>query len=150
MRTQILQQASARWPGRPKPRLLSTGDVAKELAVCRDWVLRLAQQGALSFELTAGGQLIFHRAEVDRFVLQRAHARSRGQAEVLAAIHLRMAKADIEPQQLNFLHGVGLRIVARGERALGDRRPKAPRSFEEVVEADRRSSVNRKAAGNSR
>ncbi len=135
---------------RPRPRLLSTGDVAKELDVCRDWVLRLAEHGALAFELTVGGQLIFHRAEVDRFNLQRDHERSRSRAEVLTAIHLRMIKAAIEPQQLSFLHGVGLRIVARGERAVGDRRLKVARTFEEISGSDMKSSVNRKVAGSRR
>ncbi len=137
-------------PERPVARLLTTGDAAKELAITTRAVLKLAHQGDLPFERTRGGQLIFHCAAVDRFNLQRAHTRSLHRSVVLTAIHLRMAKAGVEPQQLSFLRGIGLRIIARGERPVRDREPKVARCFEEPRGSDKPSSVNRKVAGSRR
>ena len=130
----------------PRPaRFLTTGAAAKRLGLSRDGLLKLAHEGALAFEWVEGGQLLFHRSEVQRYLLQRGdEAARRNRGDVLRAIHLRMAKASIEPQQLSFLHGLGLRIVARGERPLCDRRVKRAQSFEQALESYRESSVNRK------
>jgi len=131
---------------RAQSRLLTTADVAKELGLSTRGVRWLASQGELPFEPTRSGQLIFHLADVRRCVLTRANGRSRPRADVLRAVHLRMVKAGIDPVQLSFLKGVGLRIVARGERALPDREVKAARSFENRRESESASYVNRSAA----
>lgn len=134
----------------PEPqlaRLLTTDDAAKVLGVHRRTVLKLARRGELAFEPTRSGQLIFHAGAVHRCLLQRGDARTRSRSMQLAAIHLRMAKAGIEPQQLNFWRGLGLRIIARGESAGRDRAPKGRRLFEEMMGSEKGSSVNRKVAG---
>ncbi len=137
-------------PETPLPRLLTSSDAAKVLGLHRRTVRKLARRGDLGFERTRSGQFIFRIGEVQRCCLQRADARTRSRAETLVRIHLQMAKAGIEPQQLSFLHGVGLRIVARGERLRPEQAPKPARTFEEISGSDMKSSVNRKVAGSRR
>ncbi len=128
-------------------RLLTTNDAAKLLGLSTRGVRKLARRGDLMFEATRSGQLIFHIGDVQRCCLQRADERTRSRPATLAAIRLRMVKAGVEPVQLSFLHGLGLRIVARGERSGPDRESKVARSFEKRAGSDRPSFVNRKAAG---
>jgi hypothetical protein len=141
MRDRILAEA------RPLSRLLTTSDAAKVLGLSRGGVWHLVREGDLVCEPTRSGQAIFHSGDVQRCLLKRADARSRPRSEVLATIHLRMIKAGIDPVQLSFLKGPGLRIVARGERSLHDRAVKGAQSFDNLQGSDTGSSVNRKAAG---
>lgn len=139
MRDRILAELQARF--------LTTSDAAKALGLSRSGVRKLVRRGDLRCERTRSGQWIFHIGDVQRCSLQRADDRTRSREAVLARIHLKMAKAGIEPQQLSFFHGVGLRIVARGERPVRDRAPKPARSFDEHQGSEKHGYVERKAAG---
>ncbi len=131
---------------RPLSRLLTTSDAAKLLGLSRGGVWHLVRAGDLACEATRSGQLIFHSGDVQRCLLKRADARSRPRGELLAMVHLRMVKAGIDPVQLSFLKGPGLRIIARGERALHDRAVKGAEMARQAIGSDKADSVNRKAA----
>lgn len=85
---------------RARARLLTTDDVAKELQISRRSVQRLAHGGVLTFEPTRGGQLIFHRDDVECCRLARRQARLQTRAERLQAVRVAMLKAGFEPRQL--------------------------------------------------
>src|SRR4051794_36656729 len=101
-----------------KARWLTTADTAELLAVTPQWVRSLARQGELPFEVAECGQRFFRRTDVRRVLIERTEARARSRPAVLAAVRVRMLKAGYEPQQMSFLHGLGLRIVARSERSV--------------------------------
>ena len=142
----VPKQVIRRQEDRPLSRLLSTSDVAKVLGLTRHGVRWLVQQGDLTCERMRSGQWVFHNGDVQRCELRRGEARSRRRADVLASLHLRMVKAGIEPVQLSFFSGPGLRIVARGERALRDCVANAADSRRVSRGSEKLPSVNRKAA----
>lgn len=85
---------------RHRARLLTTDDVAKELQVSPRHVRRLAHGGVLTFEPTRGGQLIFHRDDVEVCRLARREARLQTREERLRVVHVVMLKAGFEPRQM--------------------------------------------------
>jgi hypothetical protein len=138
---------SEKWrPTVPPHRWLTTLDVARVLAVTTRWVRWLARHGELPCEVTASGQHLFRRDEVRRVLITRTEARARSRPAQLAAVRVRMLKAGYEPRQLSFLSGLGLRIVARRERADPQAEVKAARSREESIGSEKERSVNRKVA----
>jgi excisionase family DNA binding protein len=95
--------------------LLTTQDAAKRLGISTSRVRQLAHGGELAFESTQGGQLIFHRSEIDRCLQARADARARSRDERLRQVRVRMLRATLEPRQLRLW----------GERPVRDRVVKA-------------------------
>jgi len=88
-----------------KARLLTTLDAAKQLRYSRSRIRQLALAGQLRFELTKGGQFIFHEHDVHRFLEQRAEARTQSRAARLRAVRVTMLKAGIQPRQLEMFRG---------------------------------------------
>lgn len=125
---------------------LTSGDTAKVLAVTPRWVRWLARHGELTCEITESGQHLFRRDDVRRVLITRTEARARSRPALLAAVRVRMLKAGYEPRQLSFLHGLGLRIVARGERSDPHAEVKPARSADQSRESESQRYVNRKVA----
>jgi hypothetical protein len=133
----------------PRPRLLTTAGAARLLGLSVQGVLWLVAQGLLRCEPAESGVdaahlRIFHRAEVQRVLVQRREAATTNRAARLRAVRIRMLKADYQPRQMDLLSR--LRLVPRGERALQTSPVKGARAFEESTRSDRRSYVDRKVA----
>jgi hypothetical protein len=129
---------------------LSTGAVARRLKVGPRWVRWLATAGELACEHveTASGEdeRIYRRDAVNRLLIQRTDAEGRPRAELLRAVRVRMLKAGYEPRQLAFWHGLGLRIVRRGERSDPHAEVKRARSGVFQGGSEKQPYVDRKAA----
>jgi len=129
---------------------LTTEDVARVLDVSTRWVRWLARARELPCEVTESGQRIFRRDAVRRVLIQRAEVQARNRPARLRAVRVRMLKAGYEPRQLSFLHGLGLRIVARGERSLPHAEVKRADSFDGRAGSEKLDYVNRRSAGGRR
>jgi hypothetical protein len=127
---------------------MTTADVARVLELTGDGVRWLARTKRLSAERAISGQWLFRRADVRRFVLQRADERSRTREGHLRAVRVSMLKAPHEPRQLS-LFGARLRLVRSqgpGEGSLRDPEVKASRSLDKAAGSKSVDYVNRKAA----
>jgi excisionase family DNA binding protein len=99
--------------------LLTTGEVARLLQVTPNGVRWLVRDGRLDCARTHSGVRLFHPETVMQLVQQRATARIRSRGEMLAALRLRMLKADIAPRQLTLDFHARLTLV--GSRGKGRR-----------------------------
>lgn len=132
-----------------RSRWLTTQDAATQLALTTRGVRWLATRGELAYEMTRSGQFIFHHADVQRFLVQRADARNQPRAAQLQALRVVMLKADVEPRQLSLFAArrPRLRLVASSERALPDPEANRVNLRADSAGSHTGSSVNRKAGG---